>query len=285
MNVLAGRYEIDQIEVTCSLLEAQPKMRPSLVVELGLQERSPPPRVRELYLPLHCNFLFAREDGTFAIIGPGIDLTAYPATGLADITVPRQQPMRLSSGVGLDPVTLSALSTAVRRIGSAQLAVNFSGLLLNNVRTAGQRMFGFTPSFRFSLDLDTWNLWLTRWRDAYSPSDLPTTVPPDVAVDFAEGVRCFSVEAYRGCVVLLRRSMESAATEKGGRGGNLLTKLQSLVDGKVLSGADHALASGVRMFGNYGAHPSTDGLSSVSREDAELVLQVCRQLLKKMFPQ
>ncbi len=231
---------------------------------------------------MECNFFFFREDGNASVIGPGIDLTAY-STGLTDITIPRLQPMTFSKGIGLDPGTIGAISTTVRRINSVLFEVRIVAPLLNNVRTVNQRMLAFTPIFRFTVDIQTWNIWLSRWQEKYIASDLPKAVPQEIAADYAEGVRCLNAEAFRACVVMFRRSLESAATERGGTGNNLLSALQSLVERRIISTANHALATGVRMFGNYGAHPSTDQLSSVSRDDAELVLQVTRQLLKKMF--
>jgi hypothetical protein len=206
------------------------------------------------------------------------------ATGLTDVTIPRLESMKMLIGLGLDLVSISIISTAIRKTNNIIIEIRFVASLLNNVRTLTQRMFAFTPTFRFALDLSTWKTWLSRWEERYAASDLPKQVPQDIASDYAEGVRCLNVEAYRACVVMLRRSLESAAAEKGGAGKNLLSVLQDMVDKKILSNADHALASGVRMFGNYGAHASTDKLSTVSRDDAELVLTVTRQLLKKMFP-
>ncbi len=282
MNTLEGKVTVDEIEVACALTEPPSGSRPHLLIILSLLERSPN-RQRELYLPLQSHFFFLRNGSLPTVIGPGIDLTAYPPTGLADATIPRNQPMTLSSGVGLDASTISAISTTVRQMSAVTFEVRFVAPLLNNVRTLNQRMFAFALPFRFTLDLSTWNVRLSRWRETYLSSDLSNTVPSEIAADFSEGARCLSVEAFRACVVMLRRSLESAANEKGGAGRNLLSKLQSLVEKRILSDADHALAQGVRIFGNYGAHPSTDQLSSVTREDAELVLQVARRLLKKMF--
>jgi len=278
---LTGNTTLDQIEVSCNLVEPPIGSRPHLSVALSIQDRSPG-RQREIYPPIECSFFFLREDGSATVIGSGTDLTVY-AGGLTDLTVPRLQPITFSKGLELDPGTIGAISTVVRGNSLVSFEVRVAATLLNDVRTVNQRMIAFTPVFRFTVDLETWNTWLSRWQERYVSSDLPKTVPQEIAGDYAEGVRCLNVEAFRGSVVMFRRSLESAAIAKGGVGKDLLSALQSLVEKKILSKANHALATGVRLFGNYGAHPSTDQLSSVSRDDAELVLQVTRQLLKKMF--
>jgi hypothetical protein len=255
--------------------------RPHIAVALSIQDRSPG-RQREIYPPIECSFFFLRDDGSASVIGSGTDLTAY-AAGLTDLTVPRLQPITFSKGLELDPGMIGAISTAVRGNNGVLFEVRVIAALLNDVRTVNQRMIAFTPIFRFTIDLETWNIWLSRWKERYISSDLPKTVPQEIAADYAEAVRCLNIEAFRASVVMFRRSLESAAIEKGGVGRDLLSALQSLVERRILSKANHALATGVRMFGNYGAHPSTDQLSSVSRDDAELVLQVTRQLIKKMF--
>jgi hypothetical protein len=278
---LSGSTSLDEIEVACGLIEPPAGSRPHLAVALSLKDSSPG-RQREIYPPIECSFFFLREDGGASVIGSGTDLIVYPA-GLTDLTIPRLQPITFSKGIELSPGIIGAISTVARLKNTVLFEVRVLAALLNNVRTVNQRMIAFSPIFRFTLDIETWNTWLSRWQERYISSDLPKTVPQEIAADYAEGVRCLNVEAFRASVVMFRRSLESAAVERGGTGRDLLSALQSLVERRILSKANHALATGVRMFGNYGAHPSTDQLSSVSRDDAELVLQVTRQLLKKMF--
>lgn len=281
MNIFQNAFEIDEIEVACNLIEPQHGSQPSLVVVLSIRDRSQQ-RERELYLPLQCYFQLVWENGQIGTIGSGVDITDYPQ-GLSDIAVPRAQPKSFTAGTRLDPVTVDRISTIARHKGTIQVNVRFVGLLLNNVRTLSQKMYGFVPYFQFTIERDTWNSWLTRWREAYIPSDLPSTIPDHIAADFSEGLRCLSVDSHRAAVVMLRRCLEEAAIAKGAHGTRLLDLLQSLVEKRILSQAEHSLASGVRLFGNYGAHPQDDLLSSVTRDDAELVLQVTRNLLKKMF--
>jgi len=281
MSIFQNTFEIDEIEVVCNLIEPQAVSQPGLVVALSMRDRSQQ-RERELYLPLQCYFQLVTENGQTSTIGAGADITDYPK-GLSNIAVPRNQSSIFMSGTRLDPVTIDRFSTIARHRGAIQINVRFVGLLLNNVRTLTQRMYGFVPYFQFTIERDAWNTWLARWREAYVPSDLPSTIPEHIAADFSEGSRCLSIDSHRAAVVMLRRCLEEAAIAKGADGNRLLDLLQSLVEKKTLSVADHSLASGVRLFGNYGAHPQDDLLSSVTRDDAELVFQVTRNLLKKMF--
>src|SRR2546426_9108421 len=153
------------MEVTCSLLEPQIGSRPNLAVALSIQDKSAG-RQREIYPPMECSFFFLREDGTASVIGPGIDLTTY-SIGLTDFTVPHLQSMTFSKGIGLDPGTIGAISTTVRRINVVSFEVRVVAPLLNNVRTVNQRMLAFTPRFRFTVDIETWNTWLSRWQEKY----------------------------------------------------------------------------------------------------------------------
>lgn len=281
MNVFQNVFTIDEIEVACSLIEPQAVSQPSLVVALSVRDQSQQ-RERELYLPLQCYFQLVTESGQISTIGSGLDVTNYPS-GLSDIMIPRGQPKIVMLGTPLDPLTVARIDTIARHSGAVKLNVRFVGLMLNNVRTLAQRMLGFVPYFQFTIQRDTWNSWVGRWRESYASSDLPSNVPEHVAADFSEAMRCLSVDSHRASVVMLRRCLEEAAVAKGADGTRLLDLLESLVQKKVLSTADHSLASGVRLFGNYGAHPQDDLLSTVTRDDAELVFQVTRNLLKKMF--
>jgi hypothetical protein len=188
MNIFQNAFKIDEIELACNLIEPQHGSQPSLVVILSIRDRSQQ-RERELYLPLQCYFQLVWENGQIGTIGSGVDITDYPQ-GLSDIAVPRAQPKSFTAGTRLDPVTVDRISTIARHKGTIQVNVRFVGLLLNNVRTLSQRMYGFVPYFQFTIERDTWNSWLTRWREAYIPSDLPSTIPEHIAADFSEGLRC-----------------------------------------------------------------------------------------------
>jgi hypothetical protein len=111
---------------------------------------------------------------------------------------------------------------------------------------------------------------------------LPNSVPKDVLDDFDEAAKCFNAQAYRACVAMCRRAIEVLADSKAARGNHIYEKLLDLKNRRILDQATYNIASGVRQFGGYGAHPQKDLLRDVDRGAADLVLRVAERLIKEI---
>lgn len=111
---------------------------------------------------------------------------------------------------------------------------------------------------------------------------LPDAVPEDVKDDFKEAITCFNAQAYKATVVMCRRAIETLADLKGARGSNLYHKLHDLQGRGLLEFPTYNLATGIRQFGSYGAHPQQDLLKDVDRGLADLVLRIGERLIKEL---
>ena len=66
-------------------------------------------------------------------------------------------------------------------------------------------------------------------------------------------------------------------------GRNLLTRITDLYNKDVISKRTFDIATQVRQFGNYGAHPKNDLLGGITEQDAKVVLEITEHLLKDVY--
>lgn len=112
--------------------------------------------------------------------------------------------------------------------------------------------------------------------------EIPKALPQNVIDDFEEALACSRVEAYKATVVMCRRGLETLADNLNAKGKYLSEKLEDLKKRYVIMETTYHMTSGMRQFGNYGAHPQTDLLKDVDRSEAEIVLKTAERLLKEI---
>jgi len=112
--------------------------------------------------------------------------------------------------------------------------------------------------------------------------EIPEALPQNVVDDFGEALACSRVEAYKATVVMCRRGLESLAGELKAKGGHLVQRLEDLKNRGVILESTYNLASGIRQFGNYGAHPQDDLLKDIDKNEATIVLNAAERILREI---
>jgi hypothetical protein len=116
------------------------------------------------------------------------------------------------------------------------------------------------------------------------PTALPTptdeNIPEAIRSDLDEAKKCDSISAWRGCTVMARRAIQSAAVDKGAAGGKLVDQVADLAGKGVITHDLKEWADVVRWVGNDAAHP---GGQAVTREDAEDILKLAEQFLHVIY--
>jgi len=110
-------------------------------------------------------------------------------------------------------------------------------------------------------------------------SDFNQAIPDNIRRDLAEAEVCRRAQAYRAAVVMQRRVVESIAKEqlgevkvKAANADNLKKKIKLLSKEGLITKQIEEEAQEIREFGNYGAHPSDDGLDlDITSEELELI--------------
>lgn len=99
-------------------------------------------------------------------------------------------------------------------------------------------------------------------------------VPDRVADDAREAHTCLSIGAWRAAAAMARRSIQSAAYNKEcpRRIRLVVEQIDWLENKRLITPLMKDVAHQIRLGGNLGAHPDSDGLKDVDEEDAhELV--------------
>jgi Domain of unknown function (DUF4145) len=112
---------------------------------------------------------------------------------------------------------------------------------------------------------------------------VPDGIPPKLVVTLQEAVTCHSAEAYRASAMMVRRLMEELCEEHGASGSNLHQKLGNLRSKVPLSIALLDGAMELKVLGNDAAHVVAKEYASVGKEEAELSIEVAKEILKALY--
>jgi hypothetical protein len=126
-------------------------------------------------------------------------------------------------------------------------------------------------------------------KDSYpkKTATVDPSVPKEMAADYLEAYRCFSVAAWHGCAVMVRRCIHQVVEHfKAQPGGSLYSQIEDLKNRHLIFPVLAELAQQVRVLGNHGAHPyDTKGnlLTELEMEDARSALDFCDAIFDQLF--
>lgn len=108
------------------------------------------------------------------------------------------------------------------------------------------------------------------WEDKFPGEEMiyaskfEEVVPPEVLLDFKEGIICLANKCPRAAVSMFRRSLQTALIERGATPGeDLIDQIKNAV---YLTQNIKDWAHNIRIFGNWGAHPQDDNLKDVDNK-------------------
>jgi hypothetical protein len=117
----------------------------------------------------------------------------------------------------------------------------------------------------------------------YSPSP-DSSLPREIADDYIEVVKCYSVGSYNASVTMSRRAIETAAILKG---ANAKDDLRDKIKWMSSVGVEQSLidlSTEIRLLGNTGAHVDKfDLLRNVTKEDCEVTIKFLEQFLEAVY--
>lgn len=105
----------------------------------------------------------------------------------------------------------------------------------------------------------------------------------DIYSNLLEALIAFHNGAYRATVVMCRRSLQLIAMQLGAPNDTLKNQLEWLKTNKRIDEEDYLTATACRKFGNFGAHPSNDGLEKIDKFNAEMTLKTVNHLFVKIY--
>ena len=116
------------------------------------------------------------------------------------------------------------------------------------------------------------------------PDDSVTEdVPPSIASDFSEALRCQWVSAFKATVTMCGRAIQASAICLGAKGERLIDQIDDLASQGKITQALKEMAHEIRLARNIGAHPDKDGLKEVGRKDADDIVEFTREYLHHVY--
>lgn len=141
------------------------------------------------------------------------------------------------------------------------------------------------PALTYSPDVDT----IPTGADASEMRSVPEGehrryqidhLPEDVERFFSDALRVMEAGVPDAAAVQLRRTIEATAAHKGATGRTLVQRVQSMIDGGLVTRDFGEVLTHVRKLGNIGAHASDEQLTP---EEIERALRFTTQFLRNVF--
>jgi hypothetical protein len=121
----------------------------------------------------------------------------------------------------------------------------------------------------------------------YPPAsyDLDSTVVKDKEIrdDFREAGLCLSAGCYKASMVMSRRVLQRCLKSQGYDEYNLAAAIDHAMKDGILRKPFHDIATEIRSYGNFGAHPDDDQLDNIGRDEASLIIDFSQLLIQEFY--
>jgi hypothetical protein len=109
-------------------------------------------------------------------------------------------------------------------------------------------------------------------------------IPPHIASDFSEALRCLWVKAYRATVAMCARALQTSCDEKEAKGGTLNKQIDDLGSRGVITEPLRQWAHQVRLTRNRELHETTDDPdTAIGEKDAESIVAFTREYFHHVY--
>jgi hypothetical protein len=115
--------------------------------------------------------------------------------------------------------------------------------------------------------------------------ELDSSVPiaDEIRADFREAGLCLGTGCPKASMIMSRRVLQRCLKEQGCAQRKLVSAIDHAIQQDILRKPFHPIATGIKQYGNLGAHPDDDQLTDVTREDAEQILEFARLLIHDLY--
>ncbi len=108
-------------------------------------------------------------------------------------------------------------------------------------------------------------------------------VPPNIASDFSEALRCLWIGSYKATVAMCRRSVEASCHERGAVGANLYARIDDLAGKGIITDPLRRMAHRVRLAANQELHGEPDDLNTFGEPDAKAMTDFVREYFHHVY--
>lgn len=108
-------------------------------------------------------------------------------------------------------------------------------------------------------------------------------IPDLIKRSLLEAIACHSVECYGAAALMVRRTLEELAKDKGATGKNLKDRIADLDNKVVLPKELLDALDNIRLLGNDAAHVESNDYAQVGREEVEIAVEFTKEVLKAVY--
>lgn len=122
--------------------------------------------------------------------------------------------------------------------------------------------------------------------EIYPPTTLDfdsTNLPEKILSSFEEAVKCHSVGCYKAAALMVRRVLEELCKDKNATGKNLKERISQLSSTIIVPAGLLTAADELRILGNDAAHIEAKDYDEIGKEEAELAIELAKELLKAVY--
>lgn len=175
----------------------------------------------------------------------------------------------------MEPTSAGSRSSDQRKLFKAFICANCQAMSIGVVQVSEYAFFDHDV-------YDDASAWI-EWLPLVSAGRRFEEVPSVIAEAASEAYSCHSFGAYRAAVLMARSVVEALAKDKGHTSGNLASKIDALVESRLIPPLMGETAHEIRFIGNEMAHG--DFVNAVSEEECDDVLSFMEVLLESVYEQ
>jgi hypothetical protein len=109
-------------------------------------------------------------------------------------------------------------------------------------------------------------------------------VPPNIASDFQEALRCCGVKSWKATVLMCRRALQTSCDLEGAEGKDLYTQIDDLAQKQRITSPLKEMAHKIRLLGKKGAHGDYSDIDeSIIENDAKQAIKFMRHYFEHVY--
>jgi hypothetical protein len=115
--------------------------------------------------------------------------------------------------------------------------------------------------------------------------ELDSTIVKDSELreDFREAGLCLSAGCFKASMVMSRRVLQRCLKAQGYTDYKLAAAIDHAMKDGTLRKPFHEIATEIREYGNFGAHPDDDQLNNIGKDEASLILDFSQLLIEEFY--
>lgn len=110
-----------------------------------------------------------------------------------------------------------------------------------------------------------------------------SNLPDQIRDSLEEAITCHAAGAFRASALMVRRVLEELCSDRGATGKDLRSRLSNLGENIIIPKELLDAANELRLLGNDAAHIEAKNYDSVGQNEAELAIELAKELLKAVY--